>query len=259
MKKLLISVFILLATISLGAQTTGKTQKSEKATQSTTVQQKSGKSTTVQQNSSQQKSGKGTTVQQNSSQQKSSQQKSSQSTASTATKKQDSSKKQNEKKDEDFYSKLRFGATGGMGLYLSRQPMFQMRGGVDARMPFLLPHAYLMAGGRLSLRGCYPVPFAKLRTLYLEVPARIGYTLALDKDLAFFAEAGPYMDVRLIRFKKHDGGCARFLDLGLGGDAGIELGHKMRFSLGLDFGVIPPCKSEHAINNGLWLSATYLL
>ena len=167
-------------------------------------------------------------------------------------------KKQEEENNEDFYSKLRFGATGGMGLYLGRPAMFQIRGGVDARMPFILPHAYLMAGSRLSLRGCSPVPFEKLRTLYLEVPVRLGYTLPLDDNLAFFVEAGPYLDVRLIRFKKHDTSCARFLDLGLGGDAGLELGHKFRFSLGLDFGFIPPCTGEHAHNNGIWLSGAYL-
>ena len=138
------------------------------------------------------------------------------------------------------------------------KPIFQIRAGADARMPFLLPHAYLMAGGRLSLRGCDPTPFPKLSTLYLEIPARFGYTFPMGDNLALFGEIGPYLDVRLIRFKRHDNSCSRFLDFGLGADAGLELGHKFRLSLGLDFGFFRPCVAEHTINNGLWLTGTYL-
>lgn len=244
MKKILISALIVLATISLGAQNNGKTQKQAQSSQTTSVQQKSGKSKdSAAQDAKDAKAAKDA--------------KDAKATKDAKDKK-DNDKKQEEENNEDFYSKLRFGATGGMGLYLGRPAMFQIRGGVDARMPFILPHAYLMAGSRLSLRGCSPVPFEKLRTLYLEVPVRLGYTLPLDDNLAFFVEAGPYLDVRLIRFKKHDTSCARFLDLGLGGDAGLELGHKFRFSLGLDFGFIPPCTGEHAHNNGIWLSGAYL-
>lgn len=277
---------MVLATLSLSAQNTSKTQKSSSTTQSSSVQQKSGSSSSKssattsssksgstassqKQSASSQKSG---SSKQSASSQQSSSAKQSASQSSSTAKKQQSQQNNNSKKKEaekdkdkkdkkdkdDVYSKIRFGATGAVGLWMGSPALFQARAGADARMPFLLPHAYLMGGARLSLRGCNPQPWGQLSTLYLEVPVRFGYTLSLGDNLALFGEVGPYVDVRLIRFKKHDTTCSRFMDLGLGADAGLEVGHHLRFSLGLDFGFFRPCIAEHTINNGVWLTTTYL-
>jgi hypothetical protein len=167
--------------------------------------------------------------------------------------------KDNDKKKKDFYDDLTLQATAGLGIDNS----LALKTGIDARLPFILPHAYLLAGGRLALRTVSGESYGKIKTVYIEVPVNIGYTLPLGDNLAFFAQTGPYLGMKLFKvYSEYDHGrtCPRRFDIGWGIDGGIEVGHRLRFALGLDHGFIKPCVAEaHDRNKCFWVSASLLL
>ena len=190
----------------------------------------------------------------------------------TTAKKDDSKKKEDsKKKDKDkknpYDNKFRLAATGGLGLHAfqngdgEHKVALQLKGGVNARMPVLLPDLYLMGEGRLALRTCGTHYTGQMSHLYLEVPVMAGYTIHLGDNFGLYAEAGPYVGLVLIKMKHefghHNCGFNPF-DIGIGANLGVEMAKHLRLSLGFDYGFLSPCHSDHAHNGGIWLTGTYM-
>ena len=186
------------------------------------------------------------------------------------TQKSDQKKTYDKEKKADekglYDGKFRFAGTAGLGLhpYINglgyRHLALQMKAGVNARMPVLLPDLYLLGEGRLALRTCGTYYTGQLSNLYLELPVMAGYTLHITDDIGLYAEVGPYLGFALIKFRhEHDRTHpCRFIDLGLGANVGVELMENIRLSLGFDYGLISPCAYDHAHNGGIWLTGTYM-
>ncbi len=194
------------------------------------------------------------------------------STKQSSAKKDDSKKKEDtNKKDKDkknpYDGKFRLAATGGLGLHTfqngdgEHKVAIQLKGGVNARMPILLPDLYLMGEGRLALRTCGTHYTGQMSHIYLEVPVMAGYTIHLGDNLGLYAEAGPYVGLVLIKMKHefghHNCGFNPF-DIGIGANLGVETAKNLRLSLGFDYGFLSPCHSDHAHNGGIWITGTFM-
>ncbi|MBR4826816.1 MAG: PorT family protein [Bacteroidales bacterium] len=259
MKRLLCLIAVALITVGAAGQS-----KTTTAKQSSSTDKSSAAATTAKSSSSSGKStgtaGKSTTA------------KSTATTSKTATKTDTSKSKEDKKDDKDqksvYADKFRFGVTGGLGFntYTSythhTHLALAFKGGVNARMPLLLPDLYVMGEGRLALRTCGNAFTGRMSHAYLEVPVQVGYTIHLNENLGLYAEAGPYLGLRLFPYGYeviHRDHHHRFIDLGLGLNAGIELAKQFRLSLGFDYGLISPCSWDHVHNGSIWITGTYLL
>ena len=265
-----------------GSSTTAKasstTSKGSTASKSSTSASKSG-STASKPSSAASKSGSSTSKSSSTTAKSSTQTKQatagkqqSSSTKQSSAKKDDSKKKEDtNKKDKDkknpYDGKFRLAATGGLGLHTfqngdgEHRVAIQLKGGVNARMPILLPDMYLMGEGRLALRTCGTHYTGQMSHIYLEVPVMAGYTIHLGDNLGLYAEAGPYVGLVLIKMKHefghHNCGFNPF-DIGIGANLGVETAKNLRLSLGFDYGFLSPCHSDHAHNGGIWITGTFM-
>ena len=269
MKKLACIIVLALIAIGSPAQTKTTTSSGTKSsvTAKSTTSSTSKQGTTTKQTTAKQSSPSSTS---SSKQSASSSQKS---TSQKSSAKKDDGKKNDDKKDNKkdkkglYDGKFRLAATGGIGLHGfqdgtgAHRVALQLKAGVNARMPVILPDLYLLGEGRLAMRTCGTHFTGQMSHIYLEVPVMAGYTLHLGDNFGIYAEAGPYIGLALIKTKmefSHPNCGYKPIDIGIGLNVGAEMMQNIRLSLGFDYGFISPCGSDHAHNGGIWLTGTYM-